>query len=262
MKNKRLIIILSVFASLVLIAILCSTLFTVKNVSLNWLTTRVIFQESDSQVAANVQRGESVFLVDKQSIVAKLESEYPYLKVVSVEIKFPNKLVIHTAERQELFSLKLRDNKHAIIDGDCKVLGFVTDSQLDAKLIKPIPITLTGYSVAEKDFELSQIANIGWIKTLLTNFNISLLSTGDEAVNIKSNITSLEIDVTGVKNVVNMTTRYGVKIRIENVPDDLNKKYISAFSIYYSLTPQQKSAGEIVVYSSMGQVKGEYRPTN
>ena len=77
---------------------------------------------------------------------------------------------------------------------------------------------------------------------------------------MKSNITGFEIDVTGVKNVVNMTTNYGVKICIENVPDKLVDKYVSVFSIFYSLTPQQKSSGEIVVYSSLGEVKGEYRP--
>ena len=67
MKNKRLIILLSVFAFLVLIAVLCSTVFTVKKVQVNWLTTKAIFTESDETIIKDVKKGESVFLVDKTS---------------------------------------------------------------------------------------------------------------------------------------------------------------------------------------------------
>ena len=133
MKNKRLVILLSVFSFLVLIAVLCSTVFTVKSVSLNWLTTRVNFVDMDNEITANVELGESVFLVDKGAIIQKLERKYPYLKVVSAEVKFPNKLVLHTAERQELYSLKIKSNSYAILDSDCKVLRIVNDILLKIK---------------------------------------------------------------------------------------------------------------------------------
>ena len=72
MKNKRLVIILSVFSFLVLIAVLCSTVFTVKSVSLNWLTFKSAFVDMDDEITSNVELGESVFLVDKKAIINKL----------------------------------------------------------------------------------------------------------------------------------------------------------------------------------------------
>ena len=186
MKNKRLVIILSVFAFLVLIAVLCSTVFTVKEVSINWLTTSPNITQSDEEFAADVEKGESVFLVDKDAIIRKLEEKYPYLRVVSVEVKFPNKLVLHTAERQELYSLKIKDNKHAILDSDCKVLRIVTDSQLSAITVKPIRVDVNGYSIKENVFEVSKVAELGWIKNVLNNFSVALYSCGYEDVDAKN----------------------------------------------------------------------------
>ena len=72
MKNKRLVILLSVFAFLVLIVVLCSTVFTVKKVQLQWLTTKENFSSTDNEVASDVKKGDSVFLVDKKEITKKI----------------------------------------------------------------------------------------------------------------------------------------------------------------------------------------------
>ena len=258
MKNKRLIIILSVFAILVLIAVLCSTVFTVKDVSINWLTTSPNISQSDEEFIQEVEKGQSVFLVDKTSIAEKLETKYPYLKVVSVEIKFPNKLVIHTAERQELYSVKIKDNKHAILDSDCKVLRFVTDSQLSSIEVKPIVVDVQGYTIKEDIFEVSKFAELGWIKNVLNNFSVALYSCGYEDIDAKNNIDHMQINVGGYDNKINMTMRYGVEIEIQQISDKLNEKFAFAMGIYDKLSEEEKSVGIIKTYTVNGVVKGEY----
>ena len=258
MKNKRLIIILSVFAFLVLIAVLCSTVFTVRKVSLNWLTTKVNIEENDDTFIADIEKGESVFLVDKKAIIDKLESKYPYLKVVSVEVKFPNKLVVHTAERQELYSLKIKDDKHAIIDSDCKVLRIVSDSELGKIDVKPIPVTLMGYTIDENNISVSQIANLGWIKNVLNNFSIALYSCGYQDIDAKNNIEKLSIDVSGYENKISIKMRYGVEMEIQQISEKLVEKFDFGVNIYDKLTEQEKSEGVIRVYSAGELIKGEY----
>lgn len=270
MKNKRLIIILSVFAFLVLIAVLCSTVFTVKTVSLNWLTTKVTITESDEFFANSVEKGESVFLVDKESIIDKLEKNNPYLKVVSVEVKFPNKLVIHVAERQELYSLKIKDNKHAIMDADCKVLRIISDSELNNIEVKPIPVTLNGYTLDERNLAVSQIANLGWARNVLTDFSVALYSCGYQDIDAKNNIESLKVDVSGYQNKVVVKMDYqdvngdgGVEVEIQDVSKKLIEKTMYAINIYDNqLSEQQRTAGKIVVYLVDGEPDGYYESSN
>ena len=267
MKNKRLIIILSVFSFLVLIAVLCSTVFTVKSVSLNWLTTKVNFVDMDNEIASNVELGESVFLVDKDAIINKLERRYPYLKVVSAEIKFPNKLVLHTAERQELYSLKIKDNSYVILDSECKVLKFVTDIQLNKMDLKPIPLDLVGYVYNENNFAVSEIAELGWIKNIITNFSVALYQCGYQEIDSKNNISSMTIDVGGYENKITVNMNYknlsgdgGVQIEIQQISEKLSEKFVMAIDIYDTLSASQKSCGVIRVYTINGVVSGEYDP--
>jgi len=258
MKNKRLIIILSVFAFLVLVAVLCSTVFTVKDVSINWLTTNPNIVQTDEEFIADVEKGQSVFLVDKTSIIEKLENKYSYLKVVSVEIKFPNKLVIHAAERQELYSIKIKDNKHAILDNDCKVLRIVNDAQLSSIEVKPINVDIQGYAIKEDVFEESKIAELGWVKNVLNDFSVALYSCGYEDVDAKNNIKNLQINVGGYDNKINMAMRYGVEVEIQQISDKLTEKFAFAMGIYDDLSEEDKSIGIIKTYVVNGVVKGEY----
>lgn len=257
MKNKRLLIFLSVFAFLVLIVVLCSTVFTVKSVSINWLVTNVNIGVSNEEIVANVETGESVFLVDKKAIIKNLENKYPYLKIVSAEVKFPNKLVLHSAVRQELYSLKIKDNKHAILDGECKVLRIATDSQLNDD-IKPIPINLEGYSYNENNFTVAQTADIGWIKNVINNFSIALYQKGYAEIDAKNNIKSLNIDISGYDNKISLTTYYGVSIEIQQISDQLSNKFAFGIDVYDKLSEAEKSEGVIRVYIVNGEVTGEY----
>ena len=89
------------------------SLFTLQKVSVNWLTSKYQLNSvKDYELVDEIKMGQSIFLVQKDEIISTLEKNNPYLRVVSIETKFPNKLVIHSAERESLFAVKLSDNEY------------------------------------------------------------------------------------------------------------------------------------------------------
>ena len=121
MKNKRLLIILcSIVGAIVLCFILSFTLFGLKSVELHFKNETTIFASSEQKQAV-ISSGDfafsmPIFSANKTEITKKLEKENSYLEVVNIETVFPNKLVVHCAEREELFAIKTGENLYYICD--------------------------------------------------------------------------------------------------------------------------------------------------
>ena len=68
-----------------------------------------------------------------------MEKQYPYLKVVGIETKFPNVLLIQSIERQPFFAVPNENNsKIAICDEDFKVLRVISYSDYISKPQYPV----------------------------------------------------------------------------------------------------------------------------
>ena len=107
MKNARLLIILGLFVFITATIVLTSTVFTLNTVEIGWLsTTKVLNNTTDADIieSANFQKGESVFALNKEQYKKNLEKNNPYIKVINLEIKFPNKLKVSVVEREELYA--------------------------------------------------------------------------------------------------------------------------------------------------------------
>ena len=103
MKSKKLVVFLIILAFLTVLIVLNSTLFTLQTISVNWLTTKYELNAiKDYALIEGIEKGDSIFLLDKEKIKNELEKKYEYLRVVSIETKFPNKIVIHSAERESM----------------------------------------------------------------------------------------------------------------------------------------------------------------
>lgn len=254
MKNKRLIILLSVFAFLALVAVLCSTVFTVRTVQVEWATTKVNFVNSDDDVVSQVKRGGSVFLLDKTAIADTLEGMFPYLKVEGLEIKFPNKLVVHASERQEVFEIKTRDNVHYVLDGECKVLRVSNDASLNGA----VSVTVTNYAFSDNSFNVSHSADIGFVGNVLDCLAKELRLSGKEGVDIKNNISSVKIDVSGHNETLELKMR-GVTVKVNKITSGLSDKIRLAISAFETgLTTTEKEGGVLTVYESGGKTMAEY----
>ena len=161
MKNKRLIVILSVLAFLTVLIVINSTLFTLQGISMNWLTSKYMLQDiKDYEIAEDIKLGQSIFLLNKDEIAKKLEKSNPYLRVIQLETKFPNKLVVHCAERESLYAIKISSNEYVVLDELGKVLTITNNQSMfegtEASLgTRPIIMDFVSLSLkAEGSFRL------------------------------------------------------------------------------------------------------------
>ena len=264
MKNKRLIILISIFAFIILVVILCSTLFTVKTVSVNWLTRLPeghILINKDDDIAADVEKGGSIFLYDKQSAITSLEESYPYLKVVKVETKFPNKLVVHVADRQEVFALKINDNCYVVLDGECKVLTKYNALQYSAISLPPICVEIKEQTLVADDFEVGKVANISRISTILSNVYSALTNCGYEDVYMKQVIQNITIDLGYNASLVLDTSYANLSVKINKIHNNLYNKLVFGLAAYNEARAEgsQQTNGVIVIRElSNGKLDGEF----
>ena len=127
-KNAKIAVIVSVLAVIVLIVVLSSTIFSVRNVNLIWYNTHTgILANLTNETALKTSGAESksVFILDKEKITENLEKEYPYLRVINLEVVWPNNLNLHVIQRQEVYALPISNGRFAITDEYFKVLDIV-----------------------------------------------------------------------------------------------------------------------------------------
>ncbi|MBQ8909272.1 MAG: FtsQ-type POTRA domain-containing protein [Clostridia bacterium] len=125
MKKKVIVGVCSLVLTIGLIALLAFTLFSVKEVKIDYRTSRVHSTATDEEVveAGEFDMGSSVFFINKQKYIDKIENEFPYLNVLNIETVFPSTLVVHIAERQEVYAVEGEDGFY-ICDEEFKVLKF------------------------------------------------------------------------------------------------------------------------------------------
>ena len=127
-KTKVLTTISVLLVVIVTIVVLCSTVFCVGSINVVWHTETRNLTEKETQVVASsgINNGNSVFLVGKDEAIEKIEMQFPYIKVLSIETVFPNVLNIHAVEREPVFAVQLTENSYVITDEDFKVLDVRT----------------------------------------------------------------------------------------------------------------------------------------
>lgn len=96
MRNRKLIIMFSLLAALVLIVVLTSVIFSVQHIDAycyNYDDT-----ELEQQVVAGtgLKKGRSIFVVNEDKVAAAVEQNTNYrVKVINIERKFPNRVVVN-----------------------------------------------------------------------------------------------------------------------------------------------------------------------
>lgn len=99
------------------------TVFLLKDVKLELKTgTEHLTQEVVSEIENEaLKTGGSVLFLGKEKLISRLEKQFPYLKIVNIETQIPNKLIIHAAEREELFAVNSGEKSY-FLDEEFKIL--------------------------------------------------------------------------------------------------------------------------------------------
>ncbi len=157
--NKKLIISLSVLFSVVVVAlILFWTLFALSSVSVQFHSTKINLQGlSDKEIveAGGFKYGECVLFEGKKGYEKNLKNAtknnklFAYIRVLNIETVFPNKMIIHVAEREELFSVVTEEHTY-VCDRDLRVLRIDPEEQPNTIDVNGLKIKST--EISEGDF--------------------------------------------------------------------------------------------------------------
>lgn len=265
LKNKRLAVILSIFAFLTLLVILTSTVFTVQKLELNFTTNTIVLNIGDKEdiiSSAGFKKGESVFLINKIKYQQKLEKNNPYLKVVKLETVFPNKLIIAVAEREELFAVQTDNqisssNSYVLLDSQLKVLKKITTKPISKT--SPIVVEVVGQKYTDENFIVGEFASELTISRLLQQYADAFESFSYTNLESRSFAKNILINLNN-QGVVTINTDWGLKINIEKPFDNFAEKLrtgVSTFNYYHN---ESVNTGTITVFknANSGKIESGY----
>lgn len=254
MKKRRLILIFSIMMLLVMIFLLPSPLFRLKEVRVSFfdpnykevsLSSNSVFT-STKNVEAIIDKGEFdfgelIFFSPKDKYAKRLENSFPYLKVLSIVSLFPNKLRLNLQERQEMAYMSC-EGGYIILDREFKILRYSTSCPSDRLFIQfysengsevsffdffeiSHQAFCEGQFLSENNFVFTGILNIfNVIESVgdnFSNFILKLAITKDD-----SNLTTLSIF---------STSPYGVTLKVEDLLNDFDYKLTKLLSALNTL---------------------------
>ncbi len=271
MKSKRMIILISIAVLLVTIIVLSSTVFCLRKIDLTFYDkddvqitdmTKLEHYSTDDfdDIIANgeFKKGSSIFLINKSKYMDKLESNNPYLKVISLQIKFPNRIVIKAVERQEMYYV-VSGEEYVVLDTELKVLR---KTELEPDLIKIVGLPEnSAYALG------SFISGQESLADLYNDLVVSYVNL-NKAINMFSyvKIVDEQMSEASVKSIELMTAygeednkSDGVVIKIQNISNNLEDKVFKAISIYNYLL-NNPSSGNVTsgVIKVLDNITGYY----
>ena len=239
---------------MVVVIVLSSAVFALDSVSIVFHNQTNILSGDENVIieSGNFRYGENVFLSNKKQYVNNIESANPYIMVLNIETKFPNKYIVHAVEREPVFVFQT-NNKYTITDEYLKVLKRETELEYNNSRQNAIEIFNSEYSnvtVKEGDF----FAKNTYYYELFHCFkeNIMWESSADIKANIKCiNLNYVDGLNSGENNLL-ITMWDDVEILISASNKNMSNKLNFAFSAYYQvddanrISIYEKSNGEIV----------------
>jgi hypothetical protein len=245
MKGKRLVIMLSMLAFVVVLVVINSTLFTLQSISINWMTTQNKLQGvKDYQISENVSLGQNIFLLKKDNITNTLEKKYPFLRVVSIETKFPNKIAIHCAERESLYAVKLADDsqgqlgnvKYAIIDELGKILDIGDERYFEGASgelgVTPIKVNFESMALNMSNFAIGETIQDQYMIGLIKQLSYSIRESRYNPTTSKGVLKYINVVRLGEETEVRFETRSGIKLTIKDVENYTTDKLLVALERY------------------------------
>ena len=271
--SKKLIISLSVVVGIIaVILILFWTLFALSTVEVDYKTTTHNLNISDEEIieAGDFSYGACVLFDGKSKYVENIENHvaenenFAYLEVVNIETVFPNRYIIHVAEREEVFAVE-HGEQYLVCDDDFRVLKIEENFESE----KNNPILLKNLSILnENEIRVGDFLNIG--QTGMFDFYNAMLANNRTLTEQKGFVKSLtlgtvHVDITDRDfDTVNIETFSGREFVINNIDFALENKIQLLFALDAGLLNQINSDGYLVdsngeiVYDRVLGENGEY----
>ena len=236
--NKRLLGIFIAVAVAVVVIVVCCVMFLTGSVEVRTTDNLTLDDETVSAIVSQsgIKKGDSVFSIDESASVSAIEKANPMLKVVDIERKFPNKVVIYVAERTPLMAIALEDNEDglfAVVDNELKILNVVASDAV-AGLTAVNNFTVSGGEEIVGSFIDDRS---DWLKGIVM---------GAEKVSfVSTRFTSFVKSVTFGQINVSVLTNTGVTFQLKNVAS-IDEMFVNAYTYYSTLADEtQRRSGDI-----------------
>lgn len=216
MKSRlRNIILISIACVLLVVIILCSTVFTVKNIKVNFLDNNHIMSEAEvlTQIedSGSIVKGHNVFIFSKGKATKALEKNVPYIRVINLETICPDTIRVNCVERKDCYAIKVGNASYLVVDKYYKVLKSVNATAL------PL-INLTSDAEVGSFIESD---NIQYFNALTNAFDT--IATYENAINVS--FASVELVNTNDRlDFVFKTKEGGITFNVQNVNELFNEK--------------------------------------
>lgn len=252
--SKKAIISLSIVLGIVaVVLILFWTLFALSTVTVDYKTTTLNLNLTDEEIieAGNFHYGASVIFDGKNKYIKNINEKayenenFAYLEVINIETVFPNRYVIHIAEREEIFAVE-NNGQFLICDEDFRVLR-IADSFSSTK---DNPILVNNLEINATEVRVGDFLDIGQVG--MQNFYDALLMNNRDLTEQKGFIESVTLGTNYVeitdKTYDNITIRTfsDREFVINNIDFALEYKFQLMFAVDTALYSQINSDGQLV----------------
>ena len=195
-------------------------------------------------------RGESSLFVEEEK-AKEIFEEFPYFRMLSFKMDYPDKIVIKAAEDEEVYAVEKADGGYYILGADGVVLG-ERESPLNRSdggtnvIVRGVTPTATRGEKISGDGTAEILSLCGFASLSLDGVRSNILSA--EWQKPASSVTQ-----------ITLLMKEGVKIVVQN-PQTLTKEKAEAFvSFYLSLSDSQRLTGEIrVTHDEDGTIRVGY----
>ena len=253
MKSKKLLTLIIIFSVVLVIIVVFTSVFTVRQ-------ALPVYHTFEGGQMASVEgaptendvlqfaRGKSVFFLDKQTVIDQLNQAFPQWHAIGIVINFPNIVEVHFVQRVAVVKLNV-SGADVYLDS----MGYVVDAPTDGSVPMDITSAIAAPSSARvnekgKKFQFQDEVNNYRLGCVLETI-MALWQCNTEIEDIPAVLGKSDVFTFDAEGSMTITTRAGAKIYVMSPDVDLTEKMIKAFSVYcddsYDL---QKNGAEITVW--------------
>lgn len=262
MKKKRLFLIAVVSIIMVLAFMLGSPFFKLQNVEIKFINDKnevvllednVVFNNSKkvNQVisSAKFDYGSSLFLINKQDYVSRLDKNNPYFKLVNISSVFPNKMVVYAKEREPVFYISNNED-YFLLDRDFKILEITNNVE---KINNLILISAKERNLDVNFFEFFDVSSLAFEPSQYLYENNLIMEKIKNIVKVINNFDCFSLNQNIFKSLViyekddfpNLILKtnedvFGIKLEVENILENFDKKLHKLLCAFKTLINQEK----------------------
>lgn len=267
--SKKGIISLSILVIVIaLIGVLFGAVFCLRTQNVSVLGDSPVAATKEEIIStAGLKNGKSIFMLDKDTAIQNIEKTYPTIKVVQIKTTSVTTIEICVRARHEMYYTEYNDNFY-ILDEDLKVLEII-DTSLSEETDEPTHLTHIENGVLNISASTKQCDFVGtsYQQSVAYNLYTAMITTvtkqegeGEQATEVYLTredvcemIRDVQFESYKTFNKIIITTKYGVKLDIENPSENLQNKINICFSTIKQLNGREQN-GTIKIYYDLENV--------